>query len=254
MTGPEMHPDVARAVREELATIGTKRSRLQRHQRRIRMLSISIAAILVAGVSIGAAIAVNAFPGSTTVTPVGGIRSATSTGTGALELGPAPKGATRVIVTLRCLNPQGTISIKSVPQIKGNPFEVATFYCKGGGRVDPQGRVHPWHMNDALLPSPGSSSITITADPGTKWTATGQYASSFMTPWAKNAHGQTYGQCNIDGCPQLIGARATNGKDGFVLATQWDAFQGSGYIPVYESDGTTVIGRFSIGVPDDESK
>ena len=254
MTGPEMHRDVARAVREELTAIGTKRSRLQRHQRRVRMLSISIAAVLVAGVSTGAAIVVNSFPGSTTVTPVGGIRSAAHTGTGALELGPAPTGATRVIVTVRCLNSQGTISIKTVPQNKNDRFDVATFYCTGGGRVDPHGIVHPWHMNDALLPTPGSTSITITADPGTKWTVTGQYATSSTTPWGKNARGQTYGQCNIDGCPQLIGARATNGKDGYVLATQRDTLQATGYIPVYASDGTTVIGRFSIGIPYDESK
>ena len=254
MTEPEMHPDVARAVREELTAIGTKRSRLQRHQRRVRMLSISIAAVLVAGVSTGAAIVVNAFPGSTTVTPVGGVRSTTHTGTGALELGPVPKGATRVIVTVRCVNPQGSISIKAVPQVKTDPFEVATFYCTGGGSVDPQGRVHPWHMKDALLPVPGSTSITITADPGTTWTVAGQYATSSMTPWAKNAKGEAYGQCNIDGCPQLIGARATNGKDGFVLTTQFETFQGNGYIPVYESDGTTVIGRFSIGIPDEGSK
>ncbi|MFF1879763.1 hypothetical protein [Leifsonia sp. NPDC058230] len=254
MTEPEMHPDVARAVRGELAAIGTKRSRLQRHQRRVRILSISIAAVVVAGVSTGAAIAVNAFPGSTTVVPVGGVRSTTHTGTGALELGPVPKGATRVIVTVRCGNPQGTISIKAVPQDKSGPPGFATFYCAGGGSVDPQGRVHPWHMKDALLPPPGSTSITITADPGTTWTVTGQYATSSMTPWGKNAKGQTYGVCNIDGCPQLIGARATNGKDGFVLRSQFGTFQGTGYIPVYESDGTTVIGKFSIGIPEDEWK
>ncbi|WP_223690462.1 hypothetical protein [Leifsonia poae] len=254
MTGPEMHPEVARAVRDELAAIGTKRSRLQRHQRRVRLLSISIAAVVVAGISTGAAIAANSFPGTTTVTPVGGVRSATHTGTGALELGPAPKGATRVIVTLRCLSAQGTISIKAVPQVASDPFEVATFYCTGGGRLDPQGRVHPWRMNDALLPAHGSTSITITADQGTEWTATGQYATSSMTPWATNAHGQTYGACNINGCPQLIGARATNGEDGFVFTKQFGTFEGTGYIPVYESDGTTVIGRFSIGIPEDEWK
>ena len=32
-----------------------------------------------------------------------------------------------------------------------------------------------------------------------------------------------------------------------------DAFEGSGYINVYKSDGTTVIGRFAIGIPDDGS-
>lgn len=52
----------------------------------------------------------------------------------------------------------------------------------------------------------------------------------------------------------VVGAQATNGKDGYVLVAQWTAFHGSGYIPVYESDGTTVIGRFSIGITDPAAK
>ena len=248
----DLDPGFAEAVRAELVTVGTPASGLRKRQRRRRLAVAGLLLLGTAAVATGAAAVVTAFPGSTTVTPVGAAHSTTHTGTGLLDLGPAPRGATRVILTVRCLAPHGTISVKSVPQVPGDEYEVATFYCDGGGRVDPQGTVHPWQMKDALPPAPGGTTITITADPGTTWAITGQYATSSTAPWSRNARGQTYGQCNVRGCPDLIGAQATNGRLGFVLTAQFDSFQGTGYIPVYESDGTTVIGKFSIGIPENE--
>lgn len=241
MTTSEMHPELAHAVRAELAAIGTPSSRLQRLQRRSRLFAAGVAALVVVAVTTGAAILVSSFPGSTTVTPLGGLHSATGTGPGELELGPVPTGATRAVLTVQCLNSEGSLSIA------GQTGDFTTFYCVGGGRVDSQGVVHPWHMNDALLPEKGSTAIKIMADPGTKWSISGQYASSSTTPWGKNANGQTYGQCNVEGCPDLIGARASNGKVGFVFNHAALSISGSGSIPVYESDGTTVIGEFPIG-------
>ncbi len=247
MTLTEMPPAVVEAVRSELAAIGTARSRLQRRQRRVRLATAVGAAVLVAGVGTAAAIVVNSLPGATVVTPEGVIHSATQTGTGRLELGRAPEGASRVILTVRCLTPHGSISVDAVSQNGGTAPDITTFFCKDGGRVDQDGNAHAWHMDDAALPAAGSTSITITADAGTGWTITGQYATSHITPWATNDRGQTYGQCNANGCPDLVGARATNGKDGYILTTQWDRLSGPGSIPVYDSDGTTVIGRFTIG-------
>jgi hypothetical protein len=247
MTESRMHPEVVSAVRAELAAIGTKQSLLQRRQRHVRLLGVGIGAIAVAAMTTGAAIAVAHFPGSTTVTPSGGVHSAIGTGPGRLELGPAPADATRAVLTVQCLTSEGSISILSVPQNTGDVGDFATFDCAGGGRVDSHGIVHPWHMDDALLPEKGSTSIRITADPGTKWSISGQYAGSTITPWGRNAKGQTYGQCNIDGCPDLVGARASNGRIGFVVRAQMDAIKGTGSVPVYQSDGTTVIGKFPIG-------
>jgi hypothetical protein len=237
----DMDEEVARAVRAELAAIGTKESRLQRVLRHARMRLVGIIAAVVVVLTTGAAIVATHFPGSTTVTPTGAMHSATHTGTGSLELGPAPADATRVIVVVRCLSTEGTISITGVPQTKGQAPGFATFYCSG--------RSKPWRMDDAMLPPKGSTSITITADPGTRWSVSGQYASSVTTPWAKNARGQTYGQCDVDGCPDLVHVQGENGKQGYVLDAQWTAFRGTGYLPMYASDGTTVVGRFPIGIP-----
>ncbi|WNM24430.1 hypothetical protein [Demequina capsici] len=77
--------------------------------------------------------------------------------------------------------------------------------------------------------------------------------------------GETYGVDADDAHPDLIAAYATNGKVGYIRRTELEAVQGplptspaeaaarmqdptpgTGSIPVYESDGVTVIGEFTI--------
>jgi hypothetical protein len=242
MTTPEMDTRLANAVRAELMAIGTHHSRLKRQQRRTRALAIGIALIAIAGVTTGAAIVVNSVPGATTVTPLGGIVSATGTGTGTMDVGPAPAKAGAVIVTVTCLNPQGTISVDTRPQSKGFVGGFSTIYCER--------RSTPMTVKDGLLPKPGTTTITITADPGTRWKATAEYASSTTSAWGVNAHGQTYGLCDYDGCPDLTAAQVINGEEGYIYDREFAEFEGSGYIKVYKADGTTVIGRFAIGIVD----
>lgn len=86
------------------------------------------------------------------------------------------------------------------------------------------------------------------------------------TEWPKNARGLTYGSAADAKSPQdepdLIRATATNGKVGYVLKTDLDGPMPSSpeealaqqaanagktrVIPVYEADGTTMIGEFLI--------
>lgn len=233
-----MNPELAGAVRAELVSIGTKNSRLQHNQRRSRALVLTIGAVAIAGAITGAAIVVNNLPGTTTVAPLGGVVAATRTGTGALDLGPVPARAGAVIVDLTCLNKQGTVTVQTKPQVGSTGSSVS---------VDCSLRTEPVHIDDGLLPKAGSTSITVTADPDTTWRATAQYASSSTTAWGVNANGQTYGVPNGNGLPDLQAARATNGKQGYILTAELFAFEGSGHINVYGSDGTTVIGEFPIG-------
>lgn len=84
--------------------------------------------------------------------------------------------------------------------------------------------------------------------------------------YEKNANGETYGYAiqseTIGYEPDLIAATGTNGEDGYVRGTDLDgpipsspeeaiAMQSSNgrYIPLYESDGETVIGEFYISPP-----
>jgi hypothetical protein len=242
MSTTEMDPQLARALRAELAAIGTKHSRLQRHQRRSRALAVGLGVFTIAGAITGAAIVVNCVPGSTTVAPLGGITSDSHTGTGTLDLGPVPASAGAVIIDLTCLNQQGTLIVPTKPQAPGSPESFVTIYCSG--------RIDPVHIKDALLPKPGSTTITITADPQTRWKATAEYASSFTSAWAMNARGQTYGLCNHNGCPDLMAARIIDGQEAYISTKESTALIGSGYLN-YKSDGTTFVGQFPIGIPND---
>jgi len=243
MTSTEMNPLLSDAVRAELCALGTKHSRLQRQQRRARALAVGIGLVVVAGLTTGAAIVVNSLPGTATATAISSISSATHTGTGTMELGPVPARASAVIVTLACLNQVGTVSVETNSQSGNVEHDAEALLCGAG-------RTKPARIADAALPARGSTGITITAGPGTKWSATAQYASTSTTPWGVNARGHTYGKCTTRGCPDLIAAQVVDGEEGYVSDRQWAAFRGTGYIPVYKSDGTTVIGRFAIGIED----
>jgi hypothetical protein len=89
-----------------------------------------------------------------------------------------------------------------------------------------------------------------------------------VKPWATNANGQTYGVRNKTGMPDLEAVSFDSGKrQGYVKASDLDCASGESEvhspaqaiawdatsknravsIPVYESDGTTVIGTFIVG-------
>jgi hypothetical protein len=245
MNDPDLDLGFAAAVRAELVAIGTKRSRLQQHQRRTRLAVAGIIAVAAAATT-GAAIVVNSFPGSTTVAPIGKAVTVTRTGTATINLGAAANGANTVIIDVTCISDTGNIS---VPSTNG-------FSQDAAGKATPEVGMSWWdcakrsttvHIKDGFL-APGSTSITVTADPGTTWKAIAQYGGSTTSSFGVNAHGQTYGAPNAKyGFPDLQGAQATNGKLGFIYVKEFGAFEGSGCINVYKSDGTTVIGRFGIG-------
>lgn len=104
---------------------------------------------------------------------------------------------------------------------------------------------------------------TTTADAAdARWTLEATYVERTTTPLGINANGDTYGVDSPQGHPDLIAAIATNGQVGYVYATDleepmpanpeeavtWNETHGGARtIPVYESDGETVVGEFVIG-------
>jgi len=237
----------AAALREELTAIGTKRSSLQRHQRRVRIATAAVVAVAVAGLTTGAAVVASGYPGSTTVAPLGDSITVTRTGTSTIELGINLSGANTVIIDVTCESSTGAVSVDST----------SGFHVDAAGTPHIEKTTSSWncaarstavHIDDGYL-APGSTSITVTADPGTTWTAVARYGKATTRPFEVNAHGQTYGEPNdVYGFPDLQGAQATNGKVGYILTARFKSFRGCGYLPVYESDGTTVIGQFPIGI------
>lgn len=245
MNEPEMDPRFTAAVRAELVAIGTKEGRLQQHQRRTR-LAVAGIIVIAAAATTGAAIVANSLPGTTTVAPIGTAVTVTHTGTATIDLGPVVDGANTVIIDITCVSDTGNIS---VPSTNGVSQDAAgkTTPLVGMSGWDCAKRSTTVHIKDGFL-APGSTSITVTADPGTTWKAIAEYGGSTTSSFGVNAHGQTYGAPNAkNGFPDLQGAQATNGKLGFIYVKEFGAFEGIGCINVYTSDGTTVIGKFGIG-------
>lgn len=245
MNDSELDSGFAAAVRAELVAVGTKTSRLQRHQRRTRLAVAGIIAIGAVATT-GAAIVVNSFPGTTTVAPIGTAVAVTHTGTATIDLGPAANGANTVILDVTCISDTGSISVPSTDGFSQDAAGKATPMVGMSG-WDCAKRSTTVHIRDGFLAA-GSTSITVTADPGTTWKAIAQYGGATTSAWGVNAHGQTYGAPNAqNGFPDLQGAQATNGKLGFIYVKEFSAFKGIGCINVYKSDGATVIGKFGIG-------
>lgn len=233
----------ADGIERELAAIGTRRSRLQLHQRRARTATIAAGSLALVGALTGAAlVVVNGLPGTTEVTPFPAAVSGSHVGTAEIELGPVPAGADRVILDVTC-SEGGKLEVPTRPV--GESAGGGVFWnCSDPLRENPTTRIL-----DGRLPEPGGTSITVTADRGTPWSVVARYGSSESSDWGVNARGETYGVPNDDGVPDLSAAQATNGEIGYIRQTELMAFEGEGYLDVYESDGETVIGQFPIGDP-----
>lgn len=232
MSTTEMDTDFASAVRAELTAIGTTRSHLQRHQRRTRALAIGVGALALAGTTTGAALIVSGLPGVTTVGPLGHSVTVTHTGTGSIDLGPAPENAAVVVIDLTCVSDSGQVAYLTVPEEDAGGT--------GGGAFCDVVR-DTMHIPNGMLPPAGSTSITITAQPGTTWTASAQYGTSTSSAWGINANGQTYGLPNSQGTPDLQAVWTVDGERGYVYPDEYSQGDVDRPVNIYKSDGTTVI-------------
>ncbi|WP_146071033.1 hypothetical protein [Cryobacterium sp. Y57] len=192
-------------------------------------------------------------PGAQEVTEFGASVVKTATGTDTVQLDAVPDGATGVFVSLTCLTP-GTFTFEDGASIGCTMDDVGQ--ATGGGSY-------------TLTLSPGQQSITITTPLESSWTITATSVSERTTEWAVNDNGETYGALNEGGEPDLIAVIATNGNEGFVHAGElahadgseqaatftspeqalaWqDSMAGKNVsVPVYQNDGETRIGEFTI--------
>lgn len=186
----------------------------------------------------------------TLATPVTG----TYTGTATVDLGPLPEGVTNVAVELTCLTP-GRFAYDDGASVECDGTDIGTRSAVSGYSIPL---------------TTGQHTMTITTDPAARWTLTATYVNQTITEWATNEHGQSYGVENSKGSPDLVAVIATNGKTGYALGTDLDSADGTNAaqafkspedaiswqkarqgmtfsVPVYESDGTTIVGEFLVG-------
>jgi hypothetical protein len=190
-------------------------------------------------------------PGGTAVSAHGDPVTATNTGTSTVQLGDRPEEASAVSIQFWCLD-AGTFTWPD-----GN-----TTTC-GSGDATASEPNPPWH----ILPlAPGEDEIVIEATAGASWKVGATYVSTEVTEWGVNANGDTYGIENVYGSPDLVAVTSDDGRQGYAYAD--DLLHGGGpgptspadatarqeanagkvlSIPVYEADGETVIGQFSLG-------
>jgi hypothetical protein len=245
-----MNDDFAVALRELLVE-QPRRRRAERLRSRVWTgslgLRVVVAGLVIAGAGgAAAATGVLPLPGSPVNTPLAVPVSVTGSGTETIKLGPAPQGANAIQLQLRCLT--------------AGSFTFADGSSAQCGGPDTGSEL----TTVTLALASGQQTASIVAGPGQRWQATAVYISATLSPWKTNANGQTYGTINQNGTPDLVAVDATNGQQGYVYATQLNppgptspaqalaeqaANSNGEFIPVYESDGTTVIGRFEVAEP-----
>lgn len=243
MSAPTMDPVFTAALRHHLV-LGAGAPR-RGPRRRWGALAGAIVAIGLAGGGVAVATGQWVLPGADSITTLGGPAAVTHTGSGDIDLGDRPEEATHIRVELRCLT-EGTFWFA----------DGASMTCTATDAANPAALT----QYDLPLGAGQTTTSITTSSPAARWTATAWYITSEPTPWATNANGQTYGVMNADGEPDLIAVEATNGRTGYVYAEElsgplpsspeeaatWTP-PPSRSIPVYEADGTTVIGEFTVG-------
>jgi hypothetical protein len=255
VTTDRMDPTFALALRSRLIDIvrDRRRSRFKRWHLGVGVLAGST--VLAGGVAVASGFFSSTPPGAPRDTPLSRTVSVTRTGTSTVELGSAPSGTTSISLTLTCLSagqygfPDGSFVSCSARDLS-----------------------HPPSMGQqttvAVPISPGQRSVTITATPGASWTLGAVYIKRVITPWRTNANGQTYGQMNVYGTPDLVQVVVKkDGHQGYVKASDLNCASGRGAVqnpgaavawsdaaknrnisvPVYESDGKTMIGSMNVG-------
>ena len=254
MTQIDFDPAFSAAIRNELdARVSAPIATIPFWRRHLRLGAgiFAGASILIGGAA--AATGLLPLPGAQEVTELAGSVVETVTGTGAVQLGAIPEGATGILVSLTCLTP-GLFTFDDGASIRCAMDDV-------GGRS--AGGSYTLNLEQ------DQQSLTITTGPESSWTVIATYVRERTTEWAVNAKGETYGVLNESGQPDLIAVVATNGNDAYVHAADlahvdgseqaatftspeqalaWqDSMSGKAVsVPVYESDGETRIGEFTI--------
>jgi len=232
----QMDDRFASALREAL--IDHVQTAPARRRRAARRLALGVAAglLLVALAAAGAVAAgIVRLPGTPDVAPLAASVTVTGEGTQTVELGAVPAGTTELEIRLACLT-AGTFLTA----------DGASLVCDGS---DAGTSEMGWHL--AVVA--GQHSTVITAGAGERWRLVATYARVTDTAWGVNADGLTFGVENDRGTPDLVAAIASNGRVGYVYSRDLiepapTSLQVGGHseprtIPVYTSDGHTVIGQ-----------
>jgi hypothetical protein len=203
---------------------------------------------------------VGPLPGETTAIDLSEPLTVTGIGTSTVELGPRPDGATAANVSVVCLTagrivyPDGASAVCDEP---ASESEVADPRSANYGLIDL---------------APGQTSLRFRAKADVGWKVVANYVRTETSEWGVNAKGETFGVQRHGKAPDLIAVYTTDGKQGYAyvkdLDERWpvptspadalaqqEANEGElPSVPVYESDGETVIGEYRTGAGRSEAE
>jgi hypothetical protein len=248
----EMDPVFTAALREALVATVRDSPRLRRRWRWRAGTGIFLGLTLAAG---GVAVASGVFsaPGGPVDSLLGNVIDATRTGTATIDIGAPPATATDVSLALTCL----TAGSFDFP-------DGSSMNCDAADLIRPS----IYRTGSEVVPlTAGVDTVTIKTSSNATWSLQATYVNQVRTSWGVNASGETYGVSNQQGTPDLIAVVIDQGKtQGYVERRELDCASGGDVkspaealtwdaasqnrnisIPVYESDGVTVIGSFTVG-------
>lgn len=252
-----MDPAFADLLRDALQE-QVERTQPRSSRRRLWIIGSSLGVIVLGGAGAAAA-GLLVQPGGTITAQLGDPVETTGSGTQAIELGAIPEGATGISIDFSCAD-AGHF---------GFGVGGASMTCNA---EDAGGRTGQAWGNLPLSTLQGTV-LTITATDDARWSLTVSYVNETISEWSTNSDGQTYGVMNQNGDPDLVLVVATNGREGYVRsddladadgstaaesftspeeALEWqESMQGARIeLPVYESDGRTIVGVFVIEYPE----
>jgi len=232
----------AAGMREQLIDTAAGRGPVARRSRRTH-LAVGVASAAAAAVLLtaGAVVIATTFPGERIISNEGPTVTQQYTGSATVDIGVAPEGANAVRVTITCTS-AGAFEVTH--PLDSDGADGASWECGSATAVGSAVTFAPQSLVD------GHVDIDVVTGPETTWTASVQFITSETTEWGVNAKGETYGVPNENGVPDLSPALASNCEVGYIYLTDLmttKAGEDSWTIPVYESDGETVIGEFWIG-------
>jgi hypothetical protein len=199
-------------------------------------------------------------PGATTAIDLSEPVTVTSTGTSTVDLGSRPDGATAANVSVVCLTagrivyPDGASAVCDEPASRS---EIPDPRSANYGLIDLD---------------PGQTSLTFRAKADVGWKVVANYVRTETSEWGVNAKGETFGVQRHGKSPDLIAVYTTDGKQGYAYVkdldgrwpvptspadavAQQEASEGElPSVPVYESDGETVIGEYRTGAGSSEAE
>ena len=239
----------AAGMREQLIDTAAGTSRLAKRTHRARLAVGLLAGITAAGVLTAGAVIATTLPGEHIVTELSAGVTASYTGTSTVQLGALPEGANAISFTITCAS-AGAFSVTFADGTATSWECSDTPGSRESTTYDPYDQTvpvgHVVNVEDQRL-ADGENSFVVETDAATHWSVAVRFANSVTTDWGVNANGDSYGVPNENGVPTLHAVLASNCEFGYVYLGDFTSAKDGEAIPVYESDGETVVGEFWFG-------